>query len=151
MSRATQIRFEEQVLIPARAVLEVFDYVSDFSRAAEWRTEVVESSMSPPAPMQVGTRLREVSRIAGRSVVTESVVDELSVPTFWSFAHESGPLPVRGDYRFAGEGTGVRVTYRLEVQLTGLWALGAPYLRWSGRRIMRRSLARLAERTGRPT
>ncbi len=56
---------------------EVFDYVSDFGRAAEWRVEVVDSSMSPPAPMRLGTRLREVSRIAGREVVTESVVDEL--------------------------------------------------------------------------
>ena len=148
---STKIQFEEQVLIPARAVSEVFDYVSDFSRAAEWRTEVVESSMSPPAPMQVGARLQEVSRIAGRQVVTYSVVDELSAPTFWSFAHEAGPLPVRGDYRFAEEGKGVRVTYRLEAELTGAWALGAPYLRWSGRRIMRRSLARLAERTVRLT
>jgi hypothetical protein len=148
---STKIQFEEQVLIPARTVSEVFDYVSDFSRAAEWRIEVVESSMSPPTPMQVGARLREVSRIVGRPVVTESVVDELAAPTSWSFAHESGPLPVRGDYRFAAEGKGVRVTYRLEVQLTGLWALGAPYLRWSGRRIVRRSLGRLAERMVRPT
>ena len=148
---STKIQFEEQVLIPARTVSEVFDYVSDFSRAAEWRTEVVESSMSPPAPIRVGTQLREVSRIVGRRVVTDSVVDELSAPTFWSFAHQSGPLPVRGDYRFEEEGKGVRLTYRLEARLTGLWALGAPYLRWSGRRIMRRSLARIAERVVRPT
>ena len=148
---STKIQFKEQVLIPARTVSEVFDYVSDFSRAAEWRTEVVESSMSPPAPIQVGAQLREVSRIVGRRVVTDSVVDELSAPTFWSFAHQSGPLPVRGDYRFEEEGKGVRLTYRLEARLDGLWALGAPYLRWSGRRIMRRSLARLAERVVRPT
>ena len=31
---------------------EVFDYVSDFDHAAAWRTEVVDSSMSPPAPMR---------------------------------------------------------------------------------------------------
>jgi hypothetical protein len=148
---STKIRFEEQVLIRVRTVSEVFDYVSDFSRAAEWRSEVVESSMSPPAPIQVGARLHEVSRIVGRQVVTDSVVDGLSAPTFWSFAHVSGPLPVSGDYRFQEEGKGVRLTYRLELRLTGLWALGTPYLRWSGRRIMRRSLDRLAERVVRPT
>ncbi|HLL63404.1 MAG TPA: SRPBCC family protein [Propionibacteriaceae bacterium] len=147
---STTIQFEEQVLIPARTVSEVFDYVSDFRRAAEWRVEVVESSMAPPAPIQVGARLREVSRIVGRSVVTDSVVDELSAPTFWSFGQVRGPLPVRGDYRLAAEGNGVRVTHRLEVELTGRWALGAPYLRWSGRRLIQRSLGRLAERMVRP-
>ena len=121
---ATDLTFEQRVVVPDRSVSEVFDYVSDFGRAAEWRTEVVDSSMSPPAPMRLGSRLREVSRIAGREVVTESVVDEVSAPTRWSFAHVSGPLPVHGDYRFEPGPDGVGVTYRLDVRLTGLWALG---------------------------
>ena len=143
---AADLTFEQHVVLPNRSLSEVFDYVSDFTRAVEWRTEVVDSSMSPPAPMRVGSRLREVSRIAGREVVTESVVDTLSSPTLWSFAHLSGPLPVHGDYRFESGPAGVTVTYRLGVRLTGIWALGAPYLRWSGRRLMRRSLNTLAQR-----
>lgn len=143
---ATDLAFEERTVIPDRSPSEVFDYVSDFGRAAEWRVEVVDSSMSPPAPVRLGARLREVSRIAGREVVTESVVDEVSAPTFWSFAHVSGPLPVSGTYRLAAMTEGVELTYFLEVRLTGLWVLGAPYLRWSGRRLVRRSLDRLAER-----
>jgi Polyketide cyclase / dehydrase and lipid transport len=143
---STTIQFEERVVIPARTISEVFDYVSDFARAADWRVEVVESAMSPPAPMQLGARLREVARIAGREVVTESVVDGLSPPTYWSFAHVSGPLPVSGDYRFEDTPDGVRFSYTLDVDLAGLWMLGAPYLRWSGPRLLRRSLARLAER-----
>jgi Polyketide cyclase / dehydrase and lipid transport len=143
---AVDLTFEQHVVIPNRSLSEVFDYVSDFARAAEWRVEVVGSSMSPPAPMALGSRLREVSRIAGREVVTESVVDEISAPTRWSFAHVSGPLPVRGDYTFASGPDGVGVTYRLDVRLTGLWALAAPYLRWSGRRLTRRSLGTLAQR-----
>ena len=76
---AADLTFEQHVVIPNRSISEVFHYVSDFGRAAEWRVEVVDSSMSPPAP-------------------------------------------------------------------TGVWALGAPYLRWSGRRLMRRSLDTLAQR-----
>ena len=143
---AADLTFEQHVVIPNRSVSEVFDYVSDFARAAEWRVEVVDSSMSPPAPMRTGTLLREVSRIVGREVVTESVVDEISAPTLWSFAHLSGPLPVHGDYRFESRPDDVTVTYRLRVRLTGVWALGVPYLRWSGRRLMRRSLDALAQR-----
>jgi len=40
----------------------------------------------------------------------------------------------------------VRLTDRLQVHLGGAWAVAAPYLRWSGRRMIRKSLARLAER-----
>jgi Polyketide cyclase / dehydrase and lipid transport len=143
---STTIQFEERVVIPARTIHEVFDYVSDFSRAAEWRVEVTGASMTPPPPMRLGTRLREVARVAGREVVTESVVDEFSPPESWSFTHRSGPLSVSGGFRVELSGGDVRLTYRLHVQLLGAWALAAPYLRWSGRRMIQRSLARLAER-----
>jgi hypothetical protein len=143
---STEIEFEHQVVIPRRSVSEVFDYVSDFRRAAEWRVEVTDSSMTPPAPMRLGTRLREVARVAGREVATESVVDRFSPPDSWTFAHVSGPLPVTGGFRIEPAGADVRLTYRLHVALRGGWALGAPYLRWSGRRMIQRSLARLATR-----
>jgi hypothetical protein len=143
---STEIEFEQEVVIPQKSVSEVFDYISDFGRAAEWRVEVTESSMSPPGPMRLGSGLREVARIAGREVVTDSVVDQFSAPDSWTFAHTSGPLPVSGGFRVEPEGGDVRLTYRLHVRLSGAWALAAPYLRWSGLRMIRRSLARLAER-----
>src|SRR5215207_6582531 len=90
---STEIEFEQHVVIPQRSGPEVFDYVSEFSRAAEWRVEVTESTMSPPGPMRLGTRLGEVARVAGRKVVTESVVDQFAPPDSWTFAHIRGPLP----------------------------------------------------------
>jgi carbon monoxide dehydrogenase subunit G len=147
---STQIEFEQRVVIPRRSVPEVFDYVSDFSRAAEWRVEVKESTMSPPGPMRLGTRLREVARVAGREVVTDSVVDQFAPPDSWTFAHTGGPLPVSGGFRVEPSGGDVRLTYRLQVELHAVWVLGAPYLRWSGRRMIQRSLARLAARLAGP-
>jgi hypothetical protein len=43
-----------------------FDYVSDFSRAGEWRVEGDRVTMSSPGPMRLGTRLRKVARLAER-------------------------------------------------------------------------------------
>ena len=148
---STEIEFEQHVVIPQRSGPEVFDYVSDFSRAAEWRVEVTDSTMSPPGPMRLGTRLREVARVAGRNVVTESVVDQFAPPGSWTFAHIRGPLPVSGGFRIEPGDGEVRLTYRLQVQLAGAWAVAAPYLRWSGRRMIRKSLARLAERLAAPS
>ena len=143
---STEIEFEHQVVIPRRSAAEVFAYVSDFNRAAEWRVEVRESTMTPPAPMRLGARLREVARVAGQRVVTESVVDSFAPPESWTFAHTRGPLPVSGGFRVEPADGDVRLIYRLHVPLRGAWALGAPYLRWSGRRMIQRSLARLAAR-----
>jgi carbon monoxide dehydrogenase subunit G len=142
------MRFEQDVVVTGRSVEEVFAYVSDFNRAHEWRTEVTASTMEPAGPMKLGSRLHEVARVNGRTVVTDSVVDDLVAPYRFTFAHVSGPLPVSGEYRFATTDGGTRLTYVLEVELTGVWRLMAPVLRRSGRRTIARSLTTLAERLG---
>jgi uncharacterized protein YndB with AHSA1/START domain len=140
----SHITFVETVDID-RSVEDVFDHVSDFTTAAEWRTEVHESRMTPPAPMRVGTTLYEVALVSGRRVVTESVVDEFERPHRWTFAHIRGPLPVSGENRFERVPGGTRLTYTLRVGLPKLWRLAAPYLRRSGRRTIAASLATLRE------
>jgi hypothetical protein len=140
------MRFEQDVVVTGRSVEEVFAYVSDFNRAHEWRDEVTASTMEPAGPMKPGSRLHEVARVNGRTVVTDSVVDDLVAPYRFTFDHVSGPLPVSGEYRFATADGGTRLTYVLEVSLTWAWKLMAPVLRSSGRRTIARSLATLVER-----
>lgn len=139
------MRFVEDVIITGRSREEVFAYVSDFNLAHEWRTEVVASTMFPNVPMHRGSRLIEVARVAGRRVVTESVVDDHEFPERWTFAHRHGPVPVSGGFEFDVTSDGVRVRYTLELPLPGLWVLLAPYLSWSGRRTIRASLTALKQ------
>ena len=129
----------------ARSVKDTFAYVSDFNRAYEWRDEVKASRATPSGPMRVGTQLHEESVLAGRPVVTESVVDGYEAPYRWSFAHLSGPMPVSGEYVVAPVDGGARCTYTLRVRLQGGWALLAPLFRLTGGRTMERSLAKFAE------
>ena len=86
----------------ARSVEDTFAYASDFNRAYEWRDEVRASRASPAGPMRLGTQLHEESVLAGRRVVTESVVDADEPPHRFSFAHLSGPMPVSGGLRLRG-------------------------------------------------
>ena len=127
-----------------RNVEDTFAYASDFNRAYEWRAEVKASSATPPGPMRLGSRLHEESVLAGRRVVTESVVDAYEAPHRWSFAHLSGPMPVSGDYVFEPVGDGAQLTYSLRVRLHGGWALLAPLFWLTGGRMMERSLAKFA-------
>ena len=129
----------------ARSVEDTFAYASAFNRAYEWRAEVKASSATPPGPMRLGTRLHEESVLAGRPVVTESVVDGYEAPHRWSFAHLSGPMAVSGDYVIAPVAGGAQLTYTLRVRLRGGWALLGPLFRLTGGRMIDRSLAKLAE------
>jgi hypothetical protein len=129
----------------ACSVPDTFAYASDFNRAYEWRDEVEASRATPAGPMRLGTQLHEESRLAGRRVVTESVVDAYEPPHRFSFTHLSGPMPVSGEYVFESADGGTRLTYTLRVRLRGGWVLLAPLFRLTGGRTMQRSLTKFAE------
>lgn len=135
----TRLRLTSSVRIK-RAVEDVFAYAADFRRAAEWREEVVASTMSPSGPMRSGTVLHEEADVLGRPVVTDSVVEVYEPPHRFTFTHLGGPLPVSGEYRVAAVGGCAELRYDLTVELSGGWALLAPILRLSGPRMMARSL-----------
>lgn len=130
-------------IVVQRAAEDVFAYAADFRRAAEWREEVVASTMSPSGPMRSGTVLHEEAQVAGRPVVTDSVVEVYDAPHRFTFTHLSGPLPVSGEYRVTPVGDCAELRYHLTVELRGGWALLAPILRVSGPRMMARSLDEL--------
>lgn len=130
---------------------QVFGYITDFPRAHEWRTEVVESTMDPEGPMQAGSRLREVAVIAGRRVLTDSVVDIFEPLHRFTFEHVQGPLPVSGEYRVEPRPsqTGTPTTtlqYTLRVQLSGGWRLLAPLYKLTTPGAVDKSLKKLATR-----
>ncbi|MET0965324.1 MAG: alpha/beta fold hydrolase [Nakamurella sp.] len=136
-------------MVTDRGVQEVFDYVSDFNSAHKWRTEVVESTAFPAGPMAVGTRLREIAVVAGRRVVTDSVVDAFEPGSRFTFAHLSGPLPVSGEYRCTPVAAGTRVDYTLHLDLQGWWVIAAPLFRLTGPRTIRQSFTALRDRLAR--
>jgi hypothetical protein len=141
--RGVRLTFVRSVDV-ARSVEDTFAYASNFNRAHEWRTEVTASTTTPSGPIRAGTQLHEESLIAGRKVVTESVVDAYEPPHRFTFAHLSGPMPVTGEYAVAATGRGARLTYTLRVRLRGWWRLLAPVLRLTGRRTIGKSLATFA-------
>jgi hypothetical protein len=140
----TTIRFDHSVVVAVSAA-DVFAYTADFARAHEWRAEVVESTMSTPR-MAAGTTLREVAVIAGLKVVTLSRVAAFEPGHRFTFEHVQGMLPVSGEYRVEPHPDGAKLTYVLEVQLSHMWALAAPYLRRSGPKMIDTSLANLRDR-----
>ncbi len=140
-----QLVFTRTVLI-RRPADEVFAYVTDVSRAHEWRVDVVVSTAYPDGPLNRGSVIREEAQVIGRTVVTETAVDYVIPGERLGFSHLTGPLPVSGEYVLVTTPRGTELTYELVVELPGRWAMFARYLRRLGERNMTLSLAVLRHR-----
>jgi hypothetical protein len=141
----TRLALTASVLVH-RSAVDVFAYVADLRRAREWRSEVLASELRPPGPVRLGARLREVSIIAGRRVVSESEIDGYEESRRISLRHRSGPLPVRTEYTVSAAVGGAVLRYDVDLELVGGWSLLAPVFRISWPQRMGESLDELRYR-----
>ena len=126
---------------------QVWGVVSDYGTDTKWRKGIREMTADRPGEPEVGTRIREVLELAGKTYTTDTVVTEA--------------IPGRR-YTFAGEGTGGAVrggrivrpgprpdtsvfTYHVEVEPHGVARLAQPVLGRMLSRSLRRDLERLRE------
>ncbi len=71
---------------------EVFAYVTDPSRFAEWQAGVVDGSMEGDATPAVGAKCLTTRRIAGAERESTSEITKLEPPTSWAVHGIDGPI-----------------------------------------------------------
>lgn len=126
------------------AAAELWGVVQDYALDVRWRTGLVEMTPNPPGSPAVGSTIHEVTRTAGRTYVTDTVIESVG-PDY--------------QYRFSGSGDSGRVsggrtviaitdgsaefTYDVELGLSGVLRLAKPLVRTMMGRTLRRDLATL--------
>jgi uncharacterized protein YndB with AHSA1/START domain len=76
----------------ARPPDEVFAYVTDPSRFAEWQQNVVSGAVVGDGPAAIGTRCRTTRRIGGNERTTTQEITELAPPRRWAVRGIDGPI-----------------------------------------------------------
>lgn len=76
----------------ARPPEEVFPYVIDPSRFAEWQEGVVSGHMEGEGPPRVGTRYTTIRRIRGADQALTSEITEINPPRSWASRGIDGPV-----------------------------------------------------------
>lgn len=76
----------------ARPPDEVFAYVTDPSRFAEWQEGVVSGRIEGGGPPVVGSRYTTTRRIGGAERTTTSEITEISPPRSWAVHGVDGPI-----------------------------------------------------------
>lgn len=123
----------------ARPRPEVFAYVADFEKVAEWDPGIA-SARRVTGDGGVGTRYEIGARFAGRVVPMTYEVVEHSAPGRITLRGTSGGVDAVDDIRFVEAAGGTRVDYRADFTLRGALRFAAPLLRPLFRRVGRRAI-----------
>ncbi len=112
----------------ARPPEDVFPYVTDSSRLAEWQESIVSTRLEGGGPPTVGSRV-SVTRRIGRAERTMTVeLTELNPPRSWAVRGIDGPIRgnVRGTIEPLDDGARSRVTIELDLEGHGIGKLLVP-------------------------
>jgi uncharacterized protein YndB with AHSA1/START domain len=133
----------------ARSPEQVFAYVTDPSRLAEWQESAVSTRLEGGDATAVGSRVVVVRRI-GRGERTMTVeLAELNPPTSWAIRGVDGPVRgnVKGTVEPLDDGARSRVTIELDFEGHGIGKLLVPLVvRRQAQKEMPKNMQNLKER-----
>ena len=132
-------RFEDAVEIEATPA-EVFAFVSDLERIAEWQAGVVRSHVITPGPTRVGTRFEETAKVGPWRLETRCEVVAFDPPRAMRFTASSKPLDYAGTLTVVPDGTHTRLLVEGTMRLKGGWRLMEPVLAGDMKRELRGEL-----------
>lgn len=128
------VTFEAGPVRIRRPAEEVFAYISNVDRHAEWSNAVVESKQEGFGQVGKGTRFRERLKFLGRTVDGLSEVSAFEPNQRVEFRSLSGPMPNKWDVVLQ-QSDGVTVlTSHGEAEPGGLFKLASPMMRGALRR-----------------
>jgi uncharacterized protein YndB with AHSA1/START domain len=133
----------------ARPAAEVFDYVTDPARFAEWQRGVTGGHIDGDGPHGVGDRCVTIRRVGGAERAVTSEVTHIDPPRSWGVRGIDGPIRASVDVTVTApaEGGKTRVTIALDFTGHGIGKLLVPLVvRPSARKEMRANMERLKQR-----
>ncbi|MGH9356205.1 MAG: SRPBCC family protein [Terriglobia bacterium] len=128
---------------------EVFSYVTDPSRFAEWQEGVVDGCMEGGRSPVVGSKCTTTRRIGGAERAVTSKITEISPPRSWTVRGVDGPIRaiVKVTVEPLDKSLRSRVTIALDFEGHGIGKLLVPLVvRRQARNEMPANLKRLRER-----
>jgi uncharacterized protein YndB with AHSA1/START domain len=129
---------------------EVFSYVTDPSRFAEWQKDVVSVRLAKGGPPGVGAKFTTTRRIGGVDRIMTQEITESSPPRSWSAHGVSGPIRPSANITVEplNDGSRSRVTFALDFEGHGIGVPLVPLVRRQAKKgapISYRNLKKLLE------
>jgi uncharacterized protein YndB with AHSA1/START domain len=104
------MRLEQQIHI-ARPPQEVFAFVTDTTRLADWQKGTVEVRRSGSGPLAVGEQLHEVHAALGKRMESVFEVTRADPGRAFTLKAVDGPVLLDGHWEFAADNGGTEVRF----------------------------------------
>jgi uncharacterized membrane protein len=118
----------ESDIVVNRPIEDVFNYVADISKHAEWRENLVEVKLTSPTSTQEGATYVYTMKFMGQKIETVSEVVEYQEPSIYKWKATDGPFPLSGSMSFEQAPDGTRVIERIEAEPGGFFKLAGPII-----------------------
>ncbi|MGK2932518.1 MAG: SRPBCC family protein [Solirubrobacterales bacterium] len=105
-----------------------FDYLADFTNAAEWDPNTVSSDLITGDPMAVGAKYKVVTKFAGREMELIYETIEIDRPRLVRLTSGNSTTDITDTMTFEPAGTGSAVTYDANIAPKGLAKILDPAL-----------------------
>lgn len=112
----------------SRAVEEVFAYVVDPNKIAEWAGPVVRAKKISAGPVGLGTTSTRVTQFLGRTMEATYEITEYEPNRLYGDKTTSGPVAINTRILFSAGDGGAKVTVHGEIEANGFFKLAEPIL-----------------------
>ena len=119
------IKVEYSVVIN-QPVEEVFSFMSNVENNPLWVSGVLETKLTSPGPMAVGSTGTDVRQFLGRRMESTWEVTEHEANKKSAFKVASGPMPFEGVWTFEPVEGGTKVTFVAQGEPGGFFKLAEP-------------------------
>ena len=136
--------YEQSVWIK-RPVADVFEFATQPESEPLWNAAMEESEITSEGPLGVGSKVRSVSRVMGRSVESTWVVTEYDVNRKKAVKSTSGPIPFEAASVFESVEGGTKLTFSIQAEVGGIMGVITPVIIRIGKGQTEKSFANLKE------
>jgi uncharacterized protein YndB with AHSA1/START domain len=132
----------------ARPPDQVYSYVTDPARFAEWQNDVVRVRIAGDAPPSVGSRFTTTRRIGGAERTMTQEITQISPPRSWAAQGVDGPIRPAASITVEplDGGARSRVTFALDFEGHGIGVPLVPLVRRQAEKAAPASYRNLKER-----
>jgi uncharacterized protein YndB with AHSA1/START domain len=120
-----------------RAPEEVFDYLADPRKVAQWQAWAIEIHQESEGQVGVGTRFRDVRKLLGRTIESTTEFTEYDPPRTLGLKVTAGPIPFRIRQTLEPAADGTRVSVHAEGEPGGFFKLAEPIVGRAAERQMK--------------
>ncbi|MBI3359912.1 MAG: SRPBCC family protein, partial [Chloroflexi bacterium] len=103
---ATKLNFEVTI---NRPVEKVFAFATDPANSAKWQSGIIESKMTTPGPMGVGSMITDVRTFVGQRLESTIEVTEFELNKKRTFKSAGGPIKFMATETYEAVGGGTKV------------------------------------------